>query len=224
MREERWLYVVFDRNQEHLLKHPPHPPIVLLWNQNNPLISAQTNGSSLPAAGSLVVEVVPTGNGCQKSRHAHILAQEGPPGGEARAAGWTNPTNQQGRGRVYRRHLPLAWLPTKTWTAFHARDQALQSHSVALCLSYSPLNYGSGHSWGGGAGERGWRIRGDGVRPEERGLGRPVCVRSWSRPEQSSALGSPTGKEINWLDGREWRFHPLSGLVSPASLFPKSFF
>lgn len=57
----------------------PPPTIVLLCNKNNPLISAQTNGSSLPAAGSLVVEVVPTVNRCQKSRHAHILAQEGPP-------------------------------------------------------------------------------------------------------------------------------------------------
>lgn len=28
--------------------------IVLLWTKNNPLISVQTNGSSLPAAGSLV--------------------------------------------------------------------------------------------------------------------------------------------------------------------------
>lgn len=51
MCREKSFYVIFYRNPH------THPTIVLLCNKNNPLISAQTNGSSLPAAGSLVVEV-----------------------------------------------------------------------------------------------------------------------------------------------------------------------
>lgn len=51
--------------------------------------------------------------------------------------GSTNPTNERRRGWIHRHpRLPLAWLPTKPWTTFHARDLAFKN---LICVSLSRL-------------------------------------------------------------------------------------